>query len=590
MKNHTKTNMRSHNCGELSLTDLKSEVSLSGWVTSKREFGPMLFIMLSDRYGQTQVVFNNPLLVEEAKKLSLEDVISVKGVVIDRNDNRTDKYSTGAIEVEVGEFTLLNKSRPMPYDHRKDAADTLKLKYRYLDIRKSEILQGLVARSKVSAIVHEYLDQHDFVEVETPMLIKSTPGGARDFIVPSRITQGAFYALPQSPQVFKQILMVAGVDRYYQMAKCFRDEALRADRQPEFTQIDIEMSFIAEEDIMNITEGMLATIFKKVKNIDVPMPFLRMSFDEAMDRFGSDKPDMRFAMELKTLDAMFENSGFNAFKSASVDPKMTVKGLILEGKAAELSKNQLKKIEKDVQGDGAKALAWVKKEAGVIDSPLVKFFSPAETDAFTAMIPENSVLFIVADKKSVALTAMGNLRKRLAAEYNLYDKNEYKFLWVTEFPAFEQDEETGAWVAKHHAFTDFDFEAAKRGDDLGTVKSRAYDVVINGYEIGGGSIRIHNTDKQKEVFKFLNISDEDAAVNFGFLVEALEFGAPPHGGIALGFDRLMMLLNRLDSIRDVIAFPKTTSGSCLLTGAPAVVTEQQLKELSINIKNNNNIQ
>lgn len=573
--------LRTHTCGELCLNDLGKEVVIAGWITQKRELGPILFLIISDRYGMTQVAFNNAELVEKAKKLTLEDVVTVKGKVIDRGDNRTDKYSTGCIEIDATELTLLNSSKPMPFDHRKDASDVLKLKYRYLDIRKSNIQQTLVTRSKTSAAVHEYLDTEGFVEIETPVLVKSTPGGARDFIVPSRISKGSFYALPQSPQVFKQILMVAGMDRYYQIVKCFRDEALRADRQPEFTQIDIEMSFGDESDVMNVTEGLLGQVFKKIKNIDIPRPFKRMSFNEAMDKYGSDKPDLRYGMELITLDDIFVNSEFSAFKNAAVDPKMVVKGMILEGRSEELSKNQIKKIEKDVQGDGAKALAWIKNENGELDSPLLKFFSESEVLKLKNMIADKGTMFIVADKTGVALTALGNLRKRLAAEYNLYDRNSYNFLWVTEFPAFEVDEESGKWVAKHHAFTDFDFEAAKRGDDLSTIRSRAYDVVINGYEVGGGSIRIHNTDKQKEVFKFLNISDEEAEKNFGFLVEALEFGAPPHGGIALGFDRLIMLLTNQEGIRDVIAFPKTTSASCLMTGAPAPVTDIQLKELNI---------
>ncbi|MGI6394131.1 MAG: aspartate--tRNA ligase [bacterium] len=576
--------LRTHTCGDLRLTDVGKEVSISGWITQKRELGPILFLIISDRYGFTQAAFNSPALVEKAKKFTLEDVVTVKGKVIDRGDNRTDKYPTGSIELDVSEITLLNNSKPMPFDYRKDVSDTVKLKYRYLDIRKSALKENLIIRSKTSAAVHEYLDKDGFIEVETPILVKSTPGGARDFLVPSRISKGSFYALPQSPQVFKQILMIAGMDKYYQIVKCFRDEALRADRQPEFTQIDIEMSFCDENSVMNMTEGMLQHVFKKIKNIDIPLPFKRITFNEAMDKYGTDKPDLRYEMELITLDEIFLNSEFLAFKNAANDLKMSVKGVILEGKSKELSKNQIKKIEKDVQGDGAKALGWIKREENELDSPLLKFFNESELSKLKEILPENGVLFIVADKKDVALTALGNLRRRLAAEYNLYDKESYNFLWVTEFPAFEIDEETKKWVAKHHAFTDFDFEAAKRGDDLSTVKSRGYDVVINGYEVGGGSIRIHNPQKQKEVFKFLNISDEEALENFGFLIEALEYGAPPHGGIALGFDRLIMLLTGKEGIRDVIAFPKTTSATCLMSMAPAPVQPVQLDELGISVK------
>ncbi len=572
--------MRTHTCGELRLAHAGTGATLAGWVVSKREFGPFVFCMIWDRYGQTQVVFEDPLLVEEAKKLSLEDVVTVEGFVRDRGDNRTDKYETGAIEVKVSSLTLLNPSKPLPYDHRKEAADTLKLKYRYLDIRKSELLGTLVARSKMAKAVRDYMDAHDFVELETPILGKSTPEGAKEYLVPSRIHHGLFYSLPQSPQSFKQISMIGGLDRYYQMAKCFRDEDLRADRQPEFTQIDIEMSFVAEEDIMTMSEGLIAHLFKVVKGIDIPRPFKRMPYREAMARYGSDKPDTRYGLEFIDMRDTFRVSGFNAFKGAAEDPAKSICAIVLEGKGAELSKNRIKAMEKDVQGDGAKGLAWVKKEGGALDSPLLKFFSPAELEKLSSLIPDGAVMFLVADETRIVLTALGNLRRRLATEFTLYDKNGFAFLWVTEFPAFEHSEEEGKWVATHHPFTDFDLETAQKGD-MANVSSRAYDMVINGYEVGGGSIRIHNTAKQAEVFKLLGIEPKEAQEKFGFLLEALELGAPPHGGIAFGFDRLVMILLGIDNIRSVIAFPKTTSASCLMTGSPSGVSQKQLDELAI---------
>ena len=575
--------LRTHTCGELSLADLEKEVTINGWITQKRELGPILFLVISDRYGITQAKLENPDLVEKAKRFSLEDVVSLTGNVIDRKENRTDKYSTGDIEISTKEIKLLSASKPMPYDHKKDASDIVKLKYRYLDIRKSEIRNNLITRAKVAGMIRSFLDSKDFLDIETPVLNKSTPEGARDFLVPSRISKGSFYALPQSPQIFKQLLMVSGMDRYYQIVKCFRDEDLRADRQPEFTQVDIEMSFADEADIMGMTEEMLKNILRQFSGSDFSEPFPRISYKDAMERFGSDAPDMRYGLELITLDDVFATSEFKAFESAANDPKKSVKAIVLEGKAEEFSRNKIKKLEKDVQGDRAKGLAFVKKVGGILDSPLSKFFSEEEMTKLGEMIPDNSIMFIVADSKSITLTAMGNLRKRLAAEFELYDKKAFAPIWVTDFPAFELDEDSGKWNAVHHPFTDFDLEKAENSGSLENIDSRAYDIVLNGHEIGGGSIRIHDINKQKKVFSLLGISDEEATEKFGFLLEALEFGAPPHCGVALGLDRLIMVLLGIEAIRDVIAFPKTSSATCLMSKAPSEVRDIQLEELGIKL-------
>jgi aspartyl-tRNA synthetase len=584
--------LRSHNCGELSLKDLDLNVKLSGWITHKREFGPILFIIVSDRYGITQVVINDPELVEKCKKLSVEDVVAVSGKVIDRKENRTDKYSTGEIEVEAEAVTLLNSSKPMPYDHKKDASDTIKLKYRYLDIRKSNIREILASRSKISGSVRNFLDKNGFLDIETPVLNKSTPEGARDFLVPSRLSKGSFYALPQSPQIFKQLLMIAGMDRYYQIVKCFRDEDFRSDRQPEFTQIDIEMSFADESDIMDIAENMIKEVIKNIlPDCSLPEKFPLMSYNEAMERFGTDAPDTRYGMELITLDNIFKDSSFNAFANAAQNSKMAVKGVLVQNKADVFSRNVIKKMETAVQGDGAKGLAFIKKINGTLESPLLKFFSEKETAGLSELISENGVLFIVADSRQVALKSMGNFRKRMAQELKLIEKNVIAPLWVVDFPAFEFNEENERWVATHHPFTDFDMESVEKGAELSQISSRAYDMVINGHEVGGGSIRIHNIEKQKKVFSILGISEKEAEEKFGFLLEALQFGAPPHCGIAFGLDRLVMVILGIEAIRDVIAFPKTTSATCLMSCAPSNVATDQLEELGIKIiekKDDNN--
>ena len=573
--------LRSHSCGELRLENVNSPTTLAGWITSKREMGPFLFLVISDRFGDTQIVCENKNMVQKGANLSLEDVVSIAGIVRDRGENRTQKLPTGDIEVIASEISLLNKSNPMPYDHRKNAADTIKLAYRYLDIRKSDIRDKLILRSKAATVVRNHLDSQGFTDIETPMLNKSTPEGARDFLVPSRLASGSFYALPQSPQIFKQLLMVAGMDRYYQLTKCFRDEDLRADRQPEFTQIDIEMSFADEDDIMQLAENMVREMFKETINITLPESFNTISYAESMRRYGTDAPDVRFGLEIQDLAPIFENSEFNAFKSAATTKGMAVKGIILPDAFSSYSKNQLKKLEKEVQGNGAKALSWFAKVEGNLSSPLLKFLSEDEQNRISDTVSENGVLFAIADKESTVLTALGNLRKNLALAHNLYDTTSFSALWVTDFPAFEYDEDSDRWTATHHPFTDFDVEAVENGAEMGSITSRAYDMVINGHEVGGGSIRIHSADKQKRVFQLLNISDEEAEEKFGFLFNALQFGAPPHGGIAFGFDRLIMLLTGTTSIRDVIAFPKTTSASCLMSGAPSPVRTLQLDELHI---------
>ncbi len=573
---------RTHDCGELRLDNVNESVTLSGWVSNKREMGPFLFMVLYDRYGETQIVFEDSKIIEEAGKCSLEDVVQVTGFVRDRGDNRTDRYKTGDVEVIAEEFILLSKSKPMPYDHRKDTAEAIKLKYRYLDIRKSEVKNYLILRHNITRTVSNYLDKLGFLNIETPILTKSTPEGARDFLVPSRITKHSFYALPQSPQLFKQLLMVGGMDRYYQIAKCFRDEDLRADRQPEFTQIDIEMSFADEDDIMGIAENMIREVFREVKGLDIPEVPL-MTYAYAMNNYGSDAPDTRYDMKLITLDPVFENSSFEAFKNAANDESQIIKGIVVEETAEEFSKNKIKRIEKDVQSDGAQGLAFIKNINGEIESPLAKFFSDEEKNALIEKIPVNGTMLLAAGKKNVILKAMGNLRKRMAAEKNLVSNDDYAFVWITEFPAFEYDEENDKWNAVHHPFTDFDLNEALAAKDRSTVLSRAYDLVINGHEVGGGSVRIHDFEKQKEVFKFIGISEEEAKEKFSFLLDGLTFGAPPHCGLAFGLDRLVMLLAGTEAIRDVIAFPKTTSASCLMSEAPSGVTKAQLDELYIKL-------
>lgn len=577
---------RTHTCGELSVSHVDQKVTLSGWVTGKREMGPILFMILSDRYGKTQIVIEKESLIKKAGKISLEDVIKVYGRVRDRGENRTDAYSTGFIEVEASELTVLNSSLPMPYDYRKEASDTIKLQYRYLDIRHSEILDNLIKRAEAVSIIRKVLNEKGFTDVETPVLNKSTPEGARDFLVPSRIHPGSFYALPQSPQIFKQLLMISGLDKYYQIVKCFRDEDLRADRQPEFTQIDIEMSFAEEKDVMDLSETMVCNLFSSIKGVELEKPFKKMSYREALEKYGTDSPDLRFGLPLKTLDDFFIASDFKAFKTAAEDSKKTVTGLLVSEKASDFSRNKVKKLEKSVQGDGAKGLAFIKKENGELSSPVMKFFGKPEKESLDKLMNDGDILFVIADDIAVARTAAGNLRKKLGRELDMIDNKKISPLWIVDFPAFEFDQDENRWITPHHPFTDFNEKDLNDGDEsLENVVSRAYDLVINGHEVGGGSIRIHSMDKQKKVFSLLDISEEEAEKKFGFLLKALKYGAPPHGGIAFGLDRLIMVLLSVDGIRNIIAFPKTTSAACLMSGAPGFVEKKQCSELNISVGN-----
>ncbi len=575
---------RTHNCGELSLSHVEQDVTLSGWVTGKREMGPILFIILSDRYGKTQIVFEKKDLLKKAEKISLEDVIKVRGKVRDREENRTDAYFTGFVEVEASDLSVLNSSLPMPYDYRKEASDTIKLQYRYLDIRHSEILDNLVKRAEAVSIIRKVLNEKGFTDVETPVLNKSTPEGARDFLVPSRIHPGSFYALPQSPQIFKQLLMISGLDKYYQIVKCFRDEDLRADRQPEFTQIDIEMSFAEESDVMELSETMVCKLFSSIRGEELEKPFKKMSYREALEKYGTDSPDLRFGLSIKTLDDFFVTSDFKAFKTAAEDSEKTVSGLLVPGKASYFSRNKVKKLEKSVQGDGAKGLAFIKKENGELSSPVMKFFGKPEVESLDGLMNDGDILFIIADDISVARTSAGNLRKKLGHQLDMIDGNKISPVWIVDFPAFEFDKDENRWITPHHPFTDFNEEDLNEDHKLGSVVSRAYDLVINGHEVGGGSIRIHSVEKQKKVFSLLDISEEEAEKKFGFFLKALQYGAPPHGGIAFGLDRLLMVLLSVDAIRDIIAFPKTTSAACLMSDAPDFVEEKQYLELNISVR------
>ena len=582
---------RSNMCGELRIGHVGKEVVLMGWVQKRRSLGGLIFVDLRDITGLIQIVFDTEVseeAFEKAGELRSEFVVAVRGKVYERKSKNTE-IATGDIEVYAEELKILDTAQtpPIYIKDDDDVSEQMRLKYRYLDLRKPHMQQNLLLRSKTSRVIREFLYENDFNEIETPFLTKPTPEGARDYLVPSRVNQGKFYALPQSPQLFKQLLMVSGMNRYFQIVRCFRDEDLRANRQPEFTQVDIEMSFVDVEDVISINEKLIQKIFREIKGIDVKLPIRRMSYKEAMDKYGSDKPDLRFGYELKNITEIFKDSEFSAFKSV-----YTAKGLIkcikIEGSADEFSKKGISKLEKFVKTYGAKGLAWLKYENNSIESPIAKFLSEEELKQLTESLKlkEKDIVFIVADSESAVNTSLGALRIEIAEQKGLIDKNSLELVWITDFPLFEYSEEEKRYVAKHHPFTSpVDEDIDKIESNPGEVRAKAYDIVINGDEIGGGSIRITNRELQNRMFRALGFTDEEAEEKFGFLLEAFKYGVPPHGGIAYGLDRFMMLLTNSDNIRDVIAFPKTQSATCLMTEAPTYASDNQLKELNIEILN-----
>ncbi len=580
---------RTHMCGELRPSHEGEEVVLMGWAQRERNLGSLIFVDLRDTTGISQIVFDDTIseeIFKKAEKIRSEFVLAVKGKVrIRQSINK--EIPTGEVEVLASELKILDTAQtPAIYIKDDDnVSESMRLKYRYLDLRKPFMQENLKLRAKAAKVVRDFFYENNFVEIETPMLTKPTPEGARDYLVPSRVNPGEFYALPQSPQLMKQLLMVSGMDRYYQIVKCFRDEDLRANRQPEFTQIDVEMSFVDVEDVIEINEKFLYRLFKELKGVEIELPIKRMTYKEAMERFGVDKPDLRFGFELVNISDIVENSEFKVF-SGTIKDGGTVRGINVKGYGDQFTRKDISSLEDYVKTYGAKGLAWIKITEDGMTSPIAKFLKEEELEGILQRMNGNKgdLLLFVADKSSVVYDSLGNLRNEVAKRLDIIDKDELNLLWITEFPLFEYDEEEQRYVAKHHPFTspmDEDLHLLETNPEV--VRARAYDIVINGDEMGGGSIRISNSELQKRMFKALGLSEEEANEKFGFLLEAFKYGTPPHGGIAYGFDRLIMTLTNSSNIRDVIAFPKTQSATCLLTDAPTRVSDKQLEETHIKL-------
>ena len=582
---------RSHRCTELGTANIGQDVTVMGWVQKSRNKGGIIFVDLRDRSGLLQIIFEESDCgtesFEKAEKLRSEFVIAVTGRVEARSGAVNENLATGAIEVRANSLRILSESEtpPFPIEENSKTKEDLRLKYRYLDLRRPDMQRNLLLRSKVAILTRQFLAEEGFLEIETPTLIKSTPEGARDYLVPSRVHPGSFYALPQSPQLFKQLLMCSGYDRYFQLARCYRDEDLRADRQPEFTQIDMELSFVDVDDVIDVNERLLHKLFKEILGVEVPLPIQRMTWQEAMDRFGSDKPDLRFGMELKNVSDVVKDCEFVVFKNA-LENGGTVRGINAEGQG-HMPRKKIDALVEFAKGYGAKGLAYVAiQEDGTLKSSFAKFMTDEQMAALVAAMDgkPGDLLLFAADKNKIVWDVLGNLRLEIARQLDLLKKDDYRFLWVTEFPLLEYSEEQGRFVAMHHPFTmPMDEDWHLIDSDPGAVRAKAYDIVLNGTEIGGGSVRIHQSDIQSKMFEVLGFTPEKAQDQFGFLLDAFKYGVPPHAGLAYGLDRVVMLMGGCDSIRDVIAFPKVKDASCLMTEAPTPVDPKQLEELGIEV-------